>query len=90
MNADTQSYPDRNSPTALLDNAAGSLANGQSPDAATPPLHLLWETLESAYVAPEARPDDPEEKNMAVFMALPIGLVLSLVLWAIIVELVVR
>lgn len=52
-----------------------------------PPPHVLWATLESAYAPPE-RALVPHEERLAPYLALPMAVGLSLVLWIIIAELV--
>jgi hypothetical protein len=54
----------------------------------TPPPHLLWATLESAYAPTEQSPPASQEPRLVPYLALPIAIGLSLVLWVVIVELV--
>ncbi len=63
-----------------------SLADAISKASGAPP-HLLWATLESAYAQPDSSPAADEER-LAPYIALPMALGLSLVLWVVIVELV--
>ncbi len=67
-----------------------SLADANSAGGGAAPPHLLWKTLESAYAAPSPPeiPLDPAEPRLAGYIALPIVLGLSLVLWVAVVELV--
>ena len=55
-----------------------------------PPPHLLWETLETAFGPPEETPPWPSDERLSLNIALPVAVVVSLVLWVIIVELVLR
>ncbi len=70
------------------DSEPSSNAAASDPAPGTPPPHLLWATLESAYAEPEQNPRAPREERLGAYFALPIAVGLSLVLWVIIVELV--
>lgn len=71
-----------------------SLADANSAGIGKAPPHLLWDTLESAFSGPEISapalygPPVPKDERLAGYIALPIALGLSLVLWVVIVELV--
>ncbi len=91
MNAMPQPRPDHSEHAAsapLPAESTASLADAISTGPDAPPPHLLWATLESAYATPEQNPAVPDEERLPLYIALPMAVGLSLVLWVIIVELV--
>lgn len=68
----------------------GSVVLADATDTApgAPPPHLLWATLATAYAPPEPGPATDGDDRLAPYIALPIAVGLSLVLWVVIVELV--
>ncbi len=86
--------PARNIAERITPAQSVSLADANSAGMRTAPPHLLWKTLESAFSGPEISPSAlygppiPQDRRLAGYIALPIALGLSLVLWVVIVELV--
>lgn len=83
-----QPFPEQTAQPAPSPGAAVSPAVTKNATTAAPPPHLLWETLETTYGAPAGTPACRDEERLARYIALPLALGLSLVLWVIIVELV--
>jgi hypothetical protein len=94
MSALPKPDPERSAPAVPpagdADRLAASLRDAVAhADAApgAPPPHVLWATLESAYTEQPAAPMR-EEERLPPYLALPLAVGLSLILWAIIVAVV--
>jgi hypothetical protein len=91
MSALPQPNPQRSEPAAPDSLGAPPLTDaladtsGTAPSA--PPPHLLWATLESAYNEQSAA-TMPEEERLPPYIALPLAVGLSLILWGVILGLV--
>ncbi len=95
MSALPKPSPDQSEPSApasgdsLAAALTDALADAGSTAPGAPPPHLLWATLESAY-SEQSATTMPEEERLPPHIALPLAVGLSLILWAIIIELVLR
>ena len=96
MKAMPQPDPDTSAPDAAIVSDDRTSRNGTPvAEPETPPPHRLWATLESAYAAAEqgdavdrGKSPDADDERLALTLALPLAIGLSLVLWVVIVELV--